>query len=112
MTDNVCLWKQYEKVARLDCKTSYKYARDTIPSATQRSKVSNRELELGKKRIQDYISKRTYGTVSYSLYGSDPRYIDGIIENAELMPKIYPGWKMRVYYGKDVPEKTLGFGNI
>lgn len=36
--------------------------------------------------------------VSYSLYGGDNRrYTDGAIANAMLMPKVYPGWTMRIY---------------
>lgn len=35
--------------------------------------------------------------VSFPLYGKSPRYLNGIIENAKLMPSIYPGWIMRVY---------------
>ena len=33
-----------------------------------------------------------------SLYGSKPRYVFGVIRNAQLMPIIYPMWRLRVYY--------------
>lgn len=45
--------------------------------------------------------------VSLSLYGKDPKYLQGIIENAKLMPKIYPGWVMRVYCDNDVFVQRL-----
>ena len=32
-----------------------------------------------------------------SLYGSDPRYTTGAIENAKLIDKVFPGWKLRIY---------------
>ena len=35
--------------------------------------------------------------ISMSLYGDSSVYIDGAIINAELAPKIFPGWTMRVY---------------
>ena len=41
--------------------------------------------------------------ISYSLYGSNPRYTDGALANAKLIQKIYPQWIMRVYYDKTVP---------
>ena len=35
--------------------------------------------------------------ISISLYGDSSKYIDGMIANAELISKIFPGWTMRVY---------------
>jgi len=35
--------------------------------------------------------------ISMSLYGSDPMYLRGAIANAELLPKIFPGWTLRIY---------------
>ena len=32
-----------------------------------------------------------------SLYGSNPRYTRGAIENAKLVDKVFPGWKLRIY---------------
>ena len=37
--------------------------------------------------------------IAMSVYGSDPKYLDGAIENAKLVQDVYPGWTMRVYYG-------------
>jgi len=45
--------------------------------------------------------------ISYSLYGSNPRYTDGAISNAKLMKEIYPGWDMRVYYDNSVPMEII-----
>lgn len=45
--------------------------------------------------------------ISFSLYGRLPKYCVGAIRNAELMPSIYPGWKMVVYYREDVPADCL-----
>tara|TARA_B110000285_G_scaffold235601_1_gene318529 strand:- start:27833 stop:35488 length:7656 start_codon:yes stop_codon:yes gene_type:complete len=45
--------------------------------------------------------------ISYSLYGSNPRYIDGALENAKLAKEIYPGWIMRVYYDNTVPQRII-----
>jgi FkbM family methyltransferase len=55
------------------------------------------------------FSKRSAGkrVISYSLYGSNSRYIDGAIANVELMPNIYPDWEIYMYYDKTVPSKTI-----
>lgn len=54
--------------------------------------------------------------ISYSLYGgNNNRYIDGAIANAKLMPRVYPGWVMRVYHDNSIPTavwKTLGDNGV
>lgn len=45
--------------------------------------------------------------VSFSLYGDKPIYCQGAIENAKLMPVVFPGWQMRVYHNSSVPGETL-----
>lgn len=51
--------------------------------------------------------------VSMTVYGNDPKYTIGVIENALAMPDYYPEWIMRVYY-RDVHESVVnileGFG--
>ena len=32
-----------------------------------------------------------------SLYGRNPRYTNGAVENAKLVEKVFPGWKFRIY---------------
>lgn len=45
--------------------------------------------------------------ISMALYGSDPGYLNGAIDNAVLVRRDWQGWTLRVYYGDDVPESTL-----
>ena len=45
--------------------------------------------------------------ISFSLYGSNPRYTDGAIANAKLVSEVYPGWIMRVYHDNTVPEYII-----
>jgi hypothetical protein len=35
--------------------------------------------------------------ISISVYGDNPKYINGAIENAKLIPTIYPGWTLKCY---------------
>lgn len=54
--------------------------------------------------------------LSFSLYGSSPRYCVGMIRNAELAPKIYPGWKVWVFIDStvlpDVTAKLVDLGCV
>ena len=45
--------------------------------------------------------------VSFSLFGSSPRYLAGAIPNVELARVHYPGWICRFYVSKDVPRELL-----
>jgi hypothetical protein len=45
--------------------------------------------------------------LSFSLYGAHPLYCRGIVRNAELAPRIYPGWVMRVAVDRSVPTDVL-----
>ncbi len=42
--------------------------------------------------------------ISFSIYGSDPKYTTGLLRNLELSDKIYPGWIVYVYYNSTVPD--------
>ena len=41
--------------------------------------------------------------IAFSLWGRDPKYVIGAIRNAELGPRIYPGWICRFYCGASTP---------
>ena len=45
--------------------------------------------------------------ISFSLWGSIPRYTIGAIENARLQKIIYPDWISRFYIGNDVPLNII-----
>jgi len=47
--------------------------------------------------------------VSYSLYGNDPRYLNGAVENVKLLKDIFKGWGMRIYFDSSVPQSVLLF---
>ena len=45
--------------------------------------------------------------ISYSLFGNDPRYIDGALANVRLSKLIFADWTMRVYHDSTVPTVVL-----
>ena len=46
--------------------------------------------------------------IALSLYGSSPRYTVAIQSSVLRLPKVFPGWELRVYYDHTVPEEILG----
>lgn len=47
------------------------------------------------------------GILAFSLWGDDPRYTVGAVENAKLAKWIYPDWTVRVHTDGSVPEQTV-----
>jgi hypothetical protein len=45
--------------------------------------------------------------ISFSLFGSNPLYLDGAVLNAERAPIVYPGWSLLFFVGRDVPALTV-----
>lgn len=45
--------------------------------------------------------------ISFSLWGSDPKYCFGAEENLRLQQTVYPGWVCRFYVDSTVPDMTI-----
>ena len=45
--------------------------------------------------------------IAYSLWGNNPKYTIGAIENAKLALEIYPEWMCYFYIGKDVESSII-----
>ena len=45
--------------------------------------------------------------VAFCLFGNNPLYCKGMIENLKLMEEIYPDWIARIYYSNDVPIEYI-----
>lgn len=43
--------------------------------------------------------------ISFSLWGTNPKYTTGAIRNADLAIRYYPDWKCRFYLGRSVENK-------
>jgi hypothetical protein len=50
---------------------------------------------------------RQPGLISFSLFGSDPRYVVGAEENVRLAGHVYPGWRCRFYVDDTVPADCV-----
>jgi len=45
-------------------------------------------------------------TICFALYGSDPKYSVGLLENVKLAKTIYPGWKLEIFVTRGHPIVT------
>ena len=45
--------------------------------------------------------------ISFCLWGDNPKYNKGAIENADIALELYPSWICRYYIGKSTPLKTI-----
>ncbi len=52
-------------------------------------------------------TKPERNVIAFSLWGTEERYVNNAVRNAELAPHIYPGWTCRFYCGDTVPERAL-----
>jgi len=45
--------------------------------------------------------------ISFCLWGDGPRYTAGALRNAELCPRVYPGWTARFAVGQSTPREIV-----
>lgn len=45
--------------------------------------------------------------ISFSLFGNDPKYVNGLFRNIELKTIVYPDWNIIVYYNNSVESYVL-----
>ena len=44
---------------------------------------------------------------TFSIWGDNPKYLQGAIKNAKLAEEIFPDWKCVFYYDSSVPKETI-----
>ncbi|MEM9736996.1 MAG: hypothetical protein AAF908_10385, partial [Pseudomonadota bacterium] len=52
-------------------------------------------------------SRSTRNVISFSLFGEDPRYLEGAKRNAVVARALYPGWVARFYIDDRVPDAVI-----
>ena len=54
--------------------------------------------------------------VSFSVFGSNPKYMLGMLENIKLVEIFYPGWECWIYFDDTVPNNIIdeytGFSSV
>lgn len=97
----------------LRCSALHELGRDAEAAA-----AGTRALEL-KDRAQppvagwqlptDSPAARAAGkrsVIAFSLWGGEPRYLRGAVDNALAAPALYPGWTLRYYLDASVPAEV------
>lgn len=51
---------------------------------------------------------RDKNIISFSLWGTNAKYLDGAVQNARLAKDIYPAWRCRFYIDDSVPMAVVG----
>jgi hypothetical protein len=82
-----------------------------------------KDIEVSKKGRLFPVSKKPKpfngndpkrNIISFSFWGSHPKYLHGAMRNAQLAPDLYPGWTCRFYCDESVPgafrEKLKALG--
>lgn len=46
-------------------------------------------------------------SISFSIWGTNPRYLRGALRNALLIPELYPGWRARFHFDDSLPEEFI-----
>ena len=46
--------------------------------------------------------------IAYGLWGNEPRYQVPLLENARILPHLFPGWHIRLYHDASVDADYLG----
>eukprot|EP00616_Rhizochromulina_sp_CCMP1243_P000457 CAMPEP_0118983654 /NCGR_PEP_ID=MMETSP1173-20130426/35979_1 /TAXON_ID=1034831 /ORGANISM="Rhizochromulina marina cf, Strain CCMP1243" /LENGTH=557 /DNA_ID=CAMNT_0006934251 /DNA_START=89 /DNA_END=1762 /DNA_ORIENTATION=- len=59
------------------------------------------------RQIHAFPKSSEKRVISYGLYGSNPKYVQGGIRNAELVKVYFPGWVARFYMDNTVPAKAV-----
>lgn len=54
--------------------------------------------------------RRSGRVIAMSLYGDDPKYTLGAVRNAQLLPVIFPGWRLFIYCSRQVPSESTAGG--
>jgi len=72
------------------------------------------QMLCGCRYVKAFTSNKATGVkpdgrkvISMSLYGINPRYIWGVIRNAQLVPVYLPDWTLRVYVAGDPAQTEL-----
>lgn len=64
------------------------------------------QLRLPDKPIDQWLSGKKR-VLAFSLWGNQPKYLRGALQNLLVQPQIYPGWVCRFYLDDSVPGEFI-----
>lgn len=51
--------------------------------------------------------EKLYKAISFTVYGSNPKYLVGLFKNIQLASILYPGWKIFIYYNSSIGNENI-----
>jgi hypothetical protein len=75
--------------------------------AKEEEEESIEEDEKLQKVIATFPKSHEKRVISFGLYGRNPKYTHGALQNTELALIYFPGWVLRFYVTSDVPKEVL-----
>jgi tetratricopeptide (TPR) repeat protein len=94
--------------AMLSRQGNYAAAREAGTNALQaKDKAVTRALVRPAPTALKNPASTAKNLLSYSLFGSNPRYLRGALDNAIAAKHVYPGWQVRFYADDTVPVEVL-----
>ncbi len=63
-------------------------------------------IPKAKKKIKPFDYEGN-NVIAFSLWGTNPRYLNGAMRNALLIPDMYPGWKARIYHDDSITPEAV-----
>lgn len=88
------------RLARLETDAVDDSVRRRVAAAAAEARADAVDREELRRRFAGSSETRV---VSMALYGGDPKYCAGALENARLVPAYFPNWRLRVYAAASVP---------
>jgi len=81
---------------------------------TRALELKDREATVAFERYRSLLPPKpvpvrppTKDLIAYSLWGTQPIYLDGALRNVERAAQLYPGWRVRVHLDDSVPAATV-----
>ncbi|MDI9313363.1 MAG: tetratricopeptide repeat protein [Hydrotalea sp.] len=73
------------------------------------NEFQNVKLPAALKKLQAKPTMKSgmKNVFSFSLWGGDETYSRGMMENALMMPRFFPGWVVRCYHDESVPAEAI-----
>jgi hypothetical protein len=101
-----CQAEAHQRLGRLDL--SIQSGRLALEAKDRRFGTAEPLVRMPAPRPRPFNAEMPEANIiAYSLWGDQPRYLVPLMENAKVLPHLFPGWTMRVFHDHTVPTGYL-----
>ena len=90
-----------------DVAATQRYGRRVLEAKHEASLTAGTKYPLPSQPPPRLAPMRNENIIAYSLWGNNPRYVTPLLENLKISPHLFPGWTVRVYMDKSVPDDVI-----